>query len=414
MNVEDLKSIDQLEQFLEGTRAVVFEVMSSKDERYQWIQRKLVKHRYLTLSKHDRGVVIRFLGKVTGYSRQQLTRLIKQYRDKGRLVRQQKTENGFKRRYQPADVMLLAGLDERHGTLNGATTKKLCERAFDVYGDQAYETLSGISVSHLYNLRKTFAYRNHRQTFEKTRSKPSRIGERRKPQPDGQPGFIRIDTVHQGDLDGQKGVYHINAVDEETQFEIVCSVEKISEHYLLPVLACLLMAFPFIIRGFHSDNGSEYINKQVAKLLKKLWIDFTKSRSRQSNDNALVESKNGAIVRKILGYSHIPQHYAAQVNAFNQDFLNPYINFHRPCFFAEIIIDSKGKQRKRYPYSKLMTPYEKLKSLEGAARFLKPDVTFEQLDKVAYGMSDDEAADRLQKARRGLFRSISDQEKLRG
>ncbi len=121
MNVEDLNSIEQLEHFLEGTQAVAFEVISGKDERYQWIQRKLIKFQHLTLGKRDRGAVIRFLGKVTGYSRQQLTRLIKQYRDKGELVRKQKTVNGFKKRYSPEDINLLAKLDERHGTLNGVT-----------------------------------------------------------------------------------------------------------------------------------------------------------------------------------------------------------------------------------------------------------------------------------------------------
>jgi transposase InsO family protein len=66
-------------------------------------------------------------------------------------------------------------------------------------------------------------------------------------------------------------------------------------------------AFPFVIQGFHADNGSEYINQRVAERLNKLLIEFTKSRSRPTNDNALVESKNGAVVRKHLGYAHIPQ-----------------------------------------------------------------------------------------------------------
>ncbi len=91
------------------------------------------------------------------------------------------------------------------------------------------ETLAGISVSHLYNLRQSKAYQRQRLTFEKTRPKSSTIGERRKPCSNGQPGYIRIDTVHQGDLDKQKGVYHINAVDEVTQFEVVCCVERISD-----------------------------------------------------------------------------------------------------------------------------------------------------------------------------------------
>ena len=125
-----------------------------------------------------------------------------------------------------------------------------------------------------------------------------------------------------------------------------------------------MRCFPFVLQGFHSDNGSEYINKRVAELLEKLHIEFTKSRSRQSNDNALAESKNGAVVRKFFGYSHIPQQYAASMNAFNQQYINTYLNYHRPCFFPETRIDHKGKQRKVYPHDSMMTPYDKLKSLQ--------------------------------------------------
>ena len=161
-----------------------------------------------------------------------------------------------------------------------------------------------------------------------------KIGERIKPESEGRPGYIRVDTVHQGDLNEEKGAYHINAVDEVTQWEIISSVEKIAEYYLEPALAVMLEGFPFVIRGFHSDNGSEFINKTVAKLLNKLLIRFTKGRPRHSNDNGLVESKNGSVVRKQLGYAHIPQRYAAAIDCYLRDFLNIYINFHRPCFFA--------------------------------------------------------------------------------
>jgi len=174
----------------------------------------------------------------------------------------------------------------------------------------------------------------------------------------------------------------------------------------------LLGSFPFAIKGFHSDNGSEYINHDVAKLLNKLLIEEqTKSRSRHCNDNAQAESKNGAIVRKHLGYSHIPQRFATLVNAFCGDHLNPYINFHRPCLFAETITDAKGRQRKRYPYKLMMTPYEKLKSLNKSAQFLKPGISFEQLDVQAGAMSDNEAAQRLNDARAVLFKTIFNRSK---
>jgi transposase InsO family protein len=406
MKLEDLKTTDQLADFLSGTQAVAFSVISDKDACYRWIQGELVKFRYLRLSRQGKGVVIRYLMKISGYSRQQLTRLIAQYRKTGRLQRRQRTVSGFKPKYIEKDIRLLAAMDERHDTPCGPAVKKLCERACEVFGQTEYSSLASISVSHLYNLRKSIPYTRQRHLFEKTRSRPSSIGERRKPRPDGKPGYIRIDTVHQGDLDKQKGVYHINAVDEVTQFEVVCTVEKISERYLIPALEQLLETFPFTLLGFHSDNGSEYINKRVAELLEKLLIEFTKSRSRHSNDNALAESKNGAVVRKLFGYSYIPQRWAPLINDFNQQHLNPYINFHRPCFFPETRTDNKGKQRKIYRYENMMTPYDKLKSLPDAKDYLKPGVSFEILNKVAHQISDNQAADQLQKARQKLFKTI--------
>ena len=233
----------------------------------------------------------------------------------------QRTVSGFARRYTDADIRWLADMDARHDQPSGPMIKKLCERAYRLFDQTEYARLALISVSHLYAFRQSKAYACLRQRFTKTRPKASHIGQRRKPQPNGQPGFIRIDSVHQGDLDKQKGVYHINAVDEVTQFQLVFTLEKISERYLIPALDYLLEAFPFMIRSFHSDNGSEYINQHVVKFLQKLLIEFTKSRARQTNDNALVESKNGSVVRKAFGYSHIPQHWAPLINDFNQQHL---------------------------------------------------------------------------------------------
>ena len=139
---------------------------------------------------------------------------------------------------------------------------------------------------------------------------------------------------------------------------------------------------------------------QAIGLLEKLRIDFTKSRSRHSNDHALAESKNTSVVRKTFGYSHIPQQWAALINDFNRQHLNPYINYHRPGFFPETRTDAKGKERQIYRYENRMTPYDKLKSLPNAKDYLKPGLSFEILDEVAYQISDNQAADQLQMARR--------------
>jgi transposase InsO family protein len=409
MNDSHIETLEQVRQFLDG--AAVMEItISSKAECYHWIQETLVRFRYLTLGKMDRGLIRRYLHQISGYSRAQIARLIKQYRKTGRIQRRQRTVKGFTAKYTREDIRLLARLDELHGTLSGPATKKLCERAWQVFKQAEYQRLAGISVSHLYNLRQSTPYARQRGTVNKTHSVQCHIGERRKPRPEGRPGYIRVDTVHQGDWDGTKGVYHVNAVDEVTQFEGIASVERISERYLIPVLEFLIDRFPFIIKGFHADNGSEYINRRVAGLLNKLLIELTKSRSRRTNDNALVESKNGSIVRKYLGYHHIPQKWAPLINAFNQKYLNPYINYHRPCFFPIVTIDAKGKQKKTYPYQAMMTPYEKLKSLPEAKQYLKPGMTFKQLDDIALSISDNEAAHQLNEARTQLFKTIHEQD----
>ena len=369
MNEAQLVTLEQVQQFLDGTEAVSF-TMSSKAERYRWIQHTLVRFRYVELNKAEKGVLMRYLSKVSGYSRQQLTRLIRQYRNRGAIKRSQRTGNGFRRP---------TWISRSWPSLTSSTARSVARPPRScASGPMACLAKSNMSaspaVAHLYNLRKSTLYRRNRYTVAKTCPRASTIGERRQPQPQGQPGYIRVDTVHQGDLDKRKGVYHLNAVDQVTPFELITSVEQISEAYLIPALHYLLDAFPFVLHGFHSDNGSEYINKQVAKLLNKLLIEFTKSRARQTNDNALVESKNGAVVRKHLGYAHIPQHYAQRLNAFHSQHLNPYINFHRPCCFPLTVTDAKGKQRKTYPYKQMMTPYEKLKSLPKAACYLKGHV----------------------------------------
>ena len=406
MNDERLQTIEQVRQFLEGSEAVEFRGLTAK-ERYYWIEEVLIRFSYYRLKRGEKGVIRQYIKKVTGYSRSQVSRLIAEYKGTGRLRRTEYRRHRFPRKYSPSEVQLLARTDELHEWLSGPATKKIMEREYKVYGHLEFGNISRISVFHLYNLRRSNTYRVMTRRFSKTRPAVSRIGERAKPDPKGQPGYIRVDTVHQGDLNGYKGVYHINTVDEVTQWEILASVERISEAYLVLALESMLAEFPFVIRGFHSDNGSEFVNHIVARLLNKMLIRFTKSRPRQSNDNGLVETKNGSVVRKNLGYAYIPQACAELINGYNKEFLNPYINFHRPCFFPVSVIDHRGKVKKIYPYEDVMPPYEKLKSLPEAESYLRPMITFEALDAIANQMSDNQFAERMVNARSNLFQQIS-------
>ena len=403
-NAENLNS-DQIRRFLELSEGVEF-AGQSRAEVYAFTERVLVTQQYVALGKKERGAVRRYLSKVTGLSLPQIARLIAKYRKSGKVEAEPNRRHSFAARYTDGDIALLAEVDRAHERLSGPATKRILEREHGEFGKQEFQRLAGISVSHLYNLRRSLRYRRQAAVFEPTRPTPVSIAERRKPDPRGRPGFLRIDTVHQGDWDGVKGVYHINAVDAVTQWQVVGCAGKISEHYLIPGLEAMLHQFPFRILGFHSDNGSEFINRTVARLLEKLHAEFTKSRSNRSQDNALVEGKNGAVIRKLIGYGHIPGEQAERVQKFYAAHLNPYLNFHRPCGFATVSLDARGKRRRSYPAGDYQTPYEKLKSLPEAAQYLKPEVGFAQLDRRAARMSDTECARKMGAAKARLLRAV--------
>ena len=398
-------SVAQIKTFLKVDSAIKFKA-ASKKEKYKWINDVLTKFRYFSLRKKDKGIVRGYIVKMTGLSKSQVDRIISRKRKLGKVFLISTARHCFPQKYGPGDIALLIKTDNVHKRLSGPATKKILQREYKLFGKTEYGNVSQISSSHIYNLRKTRQYQSHSLTIKKTRSRQVPIGERRKPEPYGKPGFLRVDSVHQGDCGKKKGVYHINIVDEALQWEIVGAVEKISEYYLEPLLKDLLEQLPFKIINFHSDNGSEFINKVVAKLLNKLLIQQTKSRVRHCNDNALVECKNGAIVRKHMGYVHIPANFAKAINQFYKQYFNIYLNFHRPCGFSTIIKDKKGKEKKIYKPEDYQTPYEKLKSLENAKQYLKDGISFKMLDRIAYQKSDNEFAEEMQEFKEQLFENF--------
>ena len=399
-----LLSAAEIRRFLDASQGIDFDG-TERGGVYQWIEETLQRYGYSRQSKEARGVLREFIVKMTGLSVPQVTRLIGRYLHSGQVREKEYRRHGFAQRYRPDDIILLAGVDQAHGCLSGPATKRILQREREVFGRLEFTRLANLSVSHLYNLRQTTTYRRRYLVMGKTNPTQVAIGERRRPAPEGRPGYIRIDTVHQPERDGEKSVYHINAVDEVTQWEVLGCVAKISEHYLIPVLQAMLHQFPFRILGFHSDNGSEYVNDPVASLLEKLRAEFTKSRPRRSNDNALVETKNGAVVRKNIGYQWLPPSHAGEIHAFYQEWFNPYLNYHRPCGFATAKTDGKGKVKKIYEL--YATPYERLDSLPKAKRFLKRGVSFAALDRMAKADSDTEFARKMQKAKQELFRLCS-------
>src|SRR6202050_3501756 len=403
MQAGESMSLEQIQAFLETSDEVEFKA-GNKEDLYEWVNQTLGRLDYRKRKRSGRGLVRRYVAKMTGLSRAQATRLLGMYMRGEKMQPKPYRRRRFAERYTRADAELLATVDEAHDTISGPATRKILQRARYDFKDAKYTRLSELSVAQLYRLRKSRAYRERLTTYQPTRPTKVSIGERRRPEPNGQPGYLRVDTVHQGDQDGIKGVYHINAVDEVTQWETVGAAAQISEAWLIPVLEAMLAQFPFRILGFHSDNGSEFINHTVAALLNKLLIEQTKSRPRHSNDNGLVESKNGAVVRKHMGYTHIAAAHAEEIEAFYERHLNPYLNFHRPCGVPEEVTNAKGKVKRVYRW--YATPWEILRQLPDLAKHLKAGVTIQDLERRARAQTDTAAAAEMQQAKAKLFASI--------
>ena len=410
-NAEKL-SREQIEALLEASAEVEFEG-HERVGMYKWITQTLAAQQYREQGKLMRGLLLRYVAKMTGLSRTQVTRLVSQYMRHSEVKETAYHRHRFASRFTRGDLELLAGVDEAHETMSGPATKRILTREFEQYKHVEYKRLSSISIAHIYNLRNRRHYRERRISYTRTRPVKVAIGERRRPQPNGKPGYLRVDTVHQGDMDGVKGVYHINAVDEVTQWQVVGSVCAITQAHLKPVLQGILAQFPFPIRGFHSDNGSEFINGTVEGILKDLLIEQTKSRPRKSNDNGLVESKNGAVIRKHMGYSFIAQLHAPAIDEFYRRSFNSYLNFHRPCGLPELIISKGGKEK--YIYRRYATPWEVLRELTSALpdgeSYLKLGVSIKAMDQFAQTHSDTECARRMQEAKRVLFLSFEPKRK---
>jgi len=400
-NIERL-TLDQIREFVEGSRTIGFSA-PKREAVYKFIEGVLKSQQYRRLERGEKGMVRRFLVKMTGLSRAQLTRWIGRWMKTRHVQRKPACRPNFPRRYTAGDIALLAGVDAAHEDLSGPAVRRVMQREHDVFGKVEYVRLARISVSHIYNLRESAVYRNQRVRVHHTQARQVGIAERRKPDPRGRPGYLRVDTVHQGNHDGKAGLYHINAVDTVTQWQVVGCVETISERHLIPVLQAMLHQFPFLILGFHCDNGSEFINRVVARLLEKLLIEFTKSRAYRTTDNALVEGKNGAVIRKHIGYGAIDAEHAEAFQKFYTAQLNSYLNYHRPCGFATIQVLPKGKQQRRYPVEDYRTPYEKLVSLPKWEQHLKPGITAPMLQQQAMRRSDTEAAQQMQKAKLALL-----------
>ena len=399
-NITTIKSFLQVDGFTFS--------FNDKRERNKFIRQTTWNLKYKYLPKHEKSLVIQYISKITGLSHIQAKRLIA-LAVKGRLYgpKSKKNKTSFKRKYTSEDIRLLALVDNKYNRPNAYALQHILKRMYFMYKDESYVRLKDISHGHIYNLRNTTIYKSITNTYEHTKpSTISQIGIREKPNPLG-PGFLRVDSVHGGDRDGKKGIYYINLVDELTQWEVVVCVEGISERYLSKVWQGIFNEFPFRIKQFHSDNGSEFINYIVANILNKLNIRQSKSRPRKHNDNGLVETKNGWVIRKHFNYFFIPSEFAPQVDDFLQKYFNTFLNFHRACAFPTRTILPNGKIKTVYKAEDYKTPYEKLQELDPKGKTLRDGISYKKLDKIQMKYSDFDFASLMHEAYNKLLSKLS-------
>lgn len=396
MDDSRLNNINELKAFLKGSQKLVVSLKNSPiTEKYKFISATVFKFRYFKLGRKDKRVVLLYLKKITGYKHTQLFRLVERAKI-GKLVKAKYVRNNPSKIYTTGDIKLLEKTDELHLRLSEKATLEILRREFEVFGHNEFERVSSVSHSHITNLRHSLVYKSG--WINHTKARQIQIGKTQKPESFGRPGSIRVDAVNQRDI------YSINAVDEVTQWEVVFCVPQITEDWMLVALKEIFSQFPFKIFNFHSDRGHENINYQIADYLQKLLIKQTKSRSYHSNDNALVETKNGSVIRKNMGWEYISRGLVGEINNYYKNYFNPYLNYHRPCGYPTITQDPKGRKTKTYETYKV--PYEALKEMQNATRYLKTNITFKDLDKLAYKTSDNNFAKELRQQESKLFDMI--------
>ena len=399
LRADRLQTLVQVREFLAGDRTIEPRIRTRADA-YRFIERTLARFDYFRLGRNDKGVLRQLIARATGLSRAQITRLLHQHRSTGKLTdRRRATRRSFARHYTRTDVELLAELDTLHGTPSGPVARVYCHRACYRFGDRRFERLAGISNSHLYNLRRSAAYRMRREKMpDPVHPVPWTAGERWRPGPFEQPGHVRVASAVQRDLPGTRGVSYLTLVDEVTQFQLVQAVEDLTPPALEPLLEALHETFPFRLQGFHAGPGAEPASHTAAALLRMLHGAERSDPRAFAGDDAYAGLPQGTIVER--------------VNIFARQMLAPYLNYHRLCFFRRRRSGpAGGRGERRHRDTDFMTPYDRLRSLPGAAGSLAPDTTFTQLDAVASAVSDNGAARAVLEVGERLLSNRNEREK---
>ncbi len=120
---------------------------------------------------------------------------------------------------------------------------------------------------------------------------------------DRRPGFVEIDLVaHGGESVHGEFVYTLGLVDVATGWFEASAVPTRSQRGVFAALQALRARLPFALLGIDSDNDNAFINDQLLRYCQAERLTFTRSREYRKNDQAHIEERNGAVIRRLIGY----------------------------------------------------------------------------------------------------------------
>ena len=212
MQARECLSLEQIRAFLEASNEVGFKGRN-REEVYAFVSETLRQQRYHDLKRRSRGLIRRYLTKMTGLSRAQITRLVSMYLEGDPVQPKAYGRNRFAKRYTREDIALLAAVDEAHETRSGPATQKLLQRAYHEFKESQYQRLAELSVAQMYQLRKSHTYRQRLVTYQSTQPSQVAIGERRTPAPDERPRYQLHDSVQPGNRHRLQGVGSLKSVE---------------------------------------------------------------------------------------------------------------------------------------------------------------------------------------------------------
>ena len=383
-----IHTVEQIRGFLDGNGEVDFRPLD-RDEAHDLVRRTLLRLDYDALDRAGKGTVREYLVKATGLSRAQVTRLIGQYRETGRIEDRRRGNSGrpfAQRLHAGGHPTAGGGRRDRRPALRSRGVRGDAPRVRGVRQRALRAPVAAVPVPPVHaaveDLPRAAHDRRAHPADHGTHRAPA-SGSTRQARLPARGHSARVDFVHvgrpqrrQGRLRQQPGRPRPLAVGGHP----VRARRRRGRHRRIRSW------FPYWRRCSPPCRSSSPASTrttvpststtQSPRCSTRCMSLISRGRARHSNDSALVEGKNASVVRKWLGHDHIPQRFAPQVNAFANDVLSPYLNHHHPCLFATEVRDAKRKVRRRYRRRDVATPYEKLKSLPDAARLLKPGVTF--------------------------------------